>query len=130
MDMEMSVMEKEMAMVRRELGEGEGKRGGREEGGGRGTQENVANVAQYLHVAQLKVESISLSCSFLPLGVINTVDNCPSVANREQADTDNDRRGDICDNCKTVSNFNQVRDCCHGNNWGNVESGYQALIVI
>ena len=40
------------------------------------------------------------------------MDNCPVVPNPEQADSDNDRRGDICDNCKSVSNFDQVRDFC------------------
>lgn len=42
------------------------------------------------------------------------MDNCPVVPNPEQADSDNDRRGDICDNCKSVSNFDQVRDFCYG----------------
>ncbi|MEE8340455.1 MAG: thrombospondin type 3 repeat-containing protein, partial [Xanthomonadales bacterium] len=32
-------------------------------------------------------------------GVLNSVDNCPQVANPEQADLDDDGHGDACDNC-------------------------------
>ncbi|WP_163867124.1 lamin tail domain-containing protein [Myxococcus eversor] len=32
-------------------------------------------------------------------GVINAVDNCPSVPNPDQADADGDGRGDVCDIC-------------------------------
>ena len=32
-------------------------------------------------------------------GIDNTVDNCPTVANADQADADNDDKGDVCDTC-------------------------------
>ncbi|MBU0984994.1 MAG: thrombospondin type 3 repeat-containing protein [candidate division Zixibacteria bacterium] len=35
-------------------------------------------------------------------------DNCPAVANADQADTDGDLLGDACDNCPTVANAEQV----------------------
>ncbi len=41
-------------------------------------------------------------------GVNNCLDNCPTVANANQANADGDARGDACDNCPTVSNSNQT----------------------
>ena len=54
-------------------------------------------------------------------GIVNSIDNCPSNANADQADTDADRIGDVCDsdidndgilnvpdNCKYVANHNQA----------------------
>lgn len=41
-------------------------------------------------------------------GVLNGVDNCPSITNVNQHDEDNDTVGDACDNCPTVANQDQV----------------------
>jgi hypothetical protein len=41
-------------------------------------------------------------------GVVNASDNCPQVANANQADADQDSIGDVCDNCPTVASASPV----------------------
>jgi len=41
-------------------------------------------------------------------GVSNCLDNCPTLANANQANADGDARGDACDNCPTVANSTQA----------------------
>jgi len=41
-------------------------------------------------------------------GVGDVCDNCPNVANADQADADGDGVGDVCDNCPNVANADQA----------------------
>jgi len=41
-------------------------------------------------------------------GVMGASDNCPRVANADQADADGDGRGDACDNCPAIANPDQL----------------------
>ncbi len=43
-------------------------------------------------------------------GVADSLDNCPSTANPDQADVNHDGRGDICDNTKPGTNVNLSLD--------------------
>ncbi len=46
------------------------------------------------------------------------LDNCPAVANFNQADTDGDARGDACDNCRLVANNSGAAAQCDSNGDG------------
>jgi hypothetical protein len=55
-------------------------------------------------------------------GVEDSIDNCPTTANADQADFDADGVGDVCDNCPTIANADQadsngngVGDACENN---------------
>lgn len=41
-------------------------------------------------------------------GIIDPLDNCPKVANKDQSDTDFDKVGDACDNCVKLANPDQA----------------------
>jgi hypothetical protein len=48
-------------------------------------------------------------------GVLDTQDNCPTIANEDQADADNDNTGDACDNCPNDPNKIAPGTCGCGN---------------
>ncbi|MCB9854494.1 MAG: thrombospondin type 3 repeat-containing protein [Phycisphaerales bacterium] len=41
-------------------------------------------------------------------GIFDPLDNCPAMANVNQADSDLDGFGDVCDNCPNESNVDQT----------------------
>lgn len=41
-------------------------------------------------------------------GVVDEADNCPAIANADQADSDGDGVGDVCDNCPSSANADQA----------------------
>ncbi len=51
---------------------------------------------------------VKFDCDLDSDGSCDIVDNCPAVANADQADIDGDGRGDVCDNCPTVANGDQA----------------------
>ncbi len=51
-------------------------------------------------------------------GIADATDNCPLVANVNQADTDGDLRGNACDNCRNVANNTGAGAQCDSDNDG------------
>ena len=41
-------------------------------------------------------------------GIVDGKDNCPTVANPDQADQDSDKKGDVCDDCPGAANADQL----------------------
>jgi hypothetical protein len=49
-----------------------------------------------------------VQCSMVTDGIPDACDNCPSVYNPDQKDSDGDGKGDACDNCPTAANPDQA----------------------
>ena len=60
----------------------------------------------------LRVDGIRIIVQYEPDtdgdGILDRLDNCPSVSNSDQLDNDGDGLGNLCDNCPTVSNSDQL----------------------
>ncbi len=53
----------------------------------------------------------------------SVADNCPSLFNRDQADTDADNVGDVCDNCTQLSNPRWPAGYLAANPWATLTGG-------
>jgi hypothetical protein len=56
-------------------------------------------------------------------GVPNSVDNCPTLANDDQADNDLDLVGDVCDSCQKISNPRVAASFLSANPWATLTGG-------
>jgi len=75
---------------------------------------NTGDFADGIHLSVLNVEEITfneavgMSPDSDGDGVVKLLDNCPDLANPDQADCDGDGVGDACDNCPNISNPDQT----------------------
>jgi hypothetical protein len=56
-------------------------------------------------------------------GVCDDIDNCPTVANTDQADSDADAVGNVCDNCTAIANPRVAANFLSTNQWATLTGG-------
>lgn len=56
--------------------------------------------------------TLVLKLPYFSDGINDNRDNCPKVANSDQLDTDNDGRGDACDNDADNDDIPNIKDNC------------------
>lgn len=89
------------------------------DGGGKSLVLKAQTVNNSIYRVNLTVAATEADCDLD--GDLNAADNCPDEPNADQADTDADLRGNVCDNCRTLANNTGAAAQCNsdGDAFGN-----------
>ena len=79
---------------------------------------NFDYMTRMIQASLAMIYSISAGADLDADGVADVDDNCPGLANADQANSDGDPLGDACDNCPQVTNAGQEN--LDGDAWGDV----------